>query len=363
LKNVERQPDWVLLWMPVLIFFAGLFFIYSASWREGQPLDQSLVTRQSLWMLVALGIMMISLKFHYRYILDGAWGLYAVTCALLVLVLFAPAKLGAHRWIDLGFFNLQPSELAKLSVIAALAVIMKDRGFGQESRKDFVFPVVVVGLPLILILKEPDLGTSLLFIPVFLAMLYISGFKMRWILSLLALMAAIAPFLYHKLEPYQQSRILTFLNPDRDPLGAGYTIIQSKIAIGSGGLWGKGFMSGSQTQLRFLPERHTDFILSVIGEEGGFIAAGLIVAAYALIIFKGYSIANHCANRFGKLLAVGITTLLATQAIVNISMTMGLLPVVGMPLFLVSYGGSSAIVSMFLIGILINIGMRRDPFL
>ena len=358
----ENTPDLILFLTPIVIFFAGLFFIYSASWREGQPLDQSLVIRQSLWMLLAVCITAISLRFHYRFLLDSAWPLYGIVLFLLVIVLFMPTRLGAHRWIHLGFFNLQPSELAKISVIAALSMLMKGKDFGRERRIDYLLPFVVVGLPMLVILKQPDLGTSLLFIPVLLSLLYVSGFKLKWILSLVVLGVLTSPFLYSQLKNYQKLRILTFFNPDRDPLGAGYTIIQSKIAIGSGGLYGKGFMSGSQTQLHFLPERHTDFIFSVIGEEGGFLAAAFVIVAYWVIVYRGYAIASACPNRFGKLLATGITTLLATQALVNIGMTMGLVPVVGMPLFFVSYGGCSLIVSMFLIGILMNIGMRRDAF-
>lgn len=359
----EERPDLVLLLTPIAIFFAGLFFIYSASWREGQPLDQSLVLRQSLWMLLALCLTLVSLRFHYRFLLDSAWPFYGVVLVLLIFVLFMPTRLGAHRWIDLGFFNLQPSELAKLAVIVALSVVMKDRAFGQDRPIEYLLPFLVVACPLVFILKQPDLGTSLLFLPVLFTMLYVSGFKLKWILAIVGSLILMSPFLYHQLKGYQQQRILTFLNPDRDPLGAGYTIIQSKIAIGSGGFLGKGFMAGTQTQLHFLPERHTDFIFSVIGEEGGFLAAAFVIIAYWVIIHRGFVIASQCTNRFGRLLATGITALLATQAVVNISMTMGLLPVVGMPLFFVSYGGSSLIVSMFLIGILMNIGMRRDPFI
>jgi len=359
----EKKPDPVLLILPIFIFFAGLFFIYSASWREGQPMDESLVIRQSFWMLLSFTVMLFSLRFHYRVFLSAVWPLYLVTLFLLVVVLFMPARLGAHRWIQLGFFNLQPSELAKLSVIVALAAVMKEKEFGKHRRRDFLVPFLITGTTMALILKEPDLGTGLVFLPIMFSMLYLSGFRMRWILGLAGVAALFSPLLYAQLKEYQKLRILTFLNPSRDPLGAGYTIIQSKIAIGSGGLFGKGFMSGSQTQLHFLPETHTDFIFSVIGEEGGFLAAALVMLGYWLIVIRGYVVAYRCANRFGRLLATGITTLLATQTLVNVGMTMGIIPVVGMPLFLMSYGGSSVLVSMFLIGILINIGMRRDPFL
>lgn len=363
MKRSGNQPDMWLLFMPVVIFFIGLFFIYSASWREGQPLDQSLVIKQSLWMVLAVGVLLVSLRFHYRYLLMSVWWMYAAVIVLLIVVLYTPARLGAHRWIHLGWFNLQPSELAKFVMIVALAFVMKERHFGQGNPSQFLIPLAVVALPMLLILKEPDLGTGLLFIPVLLSLMMMSGFKIKWVVIMITGALLLSPFLYHQLKGYQKLRLLTFLDPDRDPLGAGYTIIQSKIAIGSGGLFGKGLLAGSQTQLHFLPERHTDFIFSVIAEEGGFIAAVVVIIAYWVIVQRGYSIAHHCTNRFGKLLATGITTLLATQALVNMGMTMGLLPVVGMPLFFASYGGSSIMVSLFLIGILMNIDMRRDPFI
>lgn len=358
-----RRPDLILLLVPILISLIGLFFLSSASWRQGQPLDQSLVFKQVFWMAAAAVLVLFSLRYHYRFLLNLAWVLYAVTLLLLILVLFMPARLGASRWIAIGSFNIQPSELAKLSVPVVLAALMQDREFGLFNKRDYWKPVLAVIVPALLILKEPDLGTGLLFIPVLLSMLVVAGFPVRWILSVMAAGAAASPFLFHHLKTYQKLRILTFLDPERDPLGSGYTIIQSKIAIGSGGLFGKGLFAGTQNQLRFLPEKHTDFIFSVIGEEGGFIAASIVVLAYWLIIARGYHTAAECPNRFGRLLAVGITTLLATQAVVNICMTLGLLPVVGMPLFMVSYGGSSVIMSLFLIGLIMNIGMRREPFL
>lgn len=358
----EAPRDNVLLFLPVLILSIGLFFIYSASWREGRPLDESLVVRQFLWMAIALIVTFLSFRVHYRRFMDVAWALYGASIVLLVVVLFMPARLGARRWIDLGFFNFQPSELAKLAVILVLAAYFKEHRFeGQKHR--LWLPFAITALPFLLILKEPDLGTALSLVPVLASMLYVWGFRFRWMLAGLGVLAVASPLLFMRLHDYQKTRLEIFFNPGIDPYGAGYTIIQSKIAIGSGGIFGKGFLSGTQTQLQFLPEKHTDFIFAVIGEEGGFIAAGIVLICYWLITYKGYRIAQKCNNRFGQYLATGITTLLAFQAIINMAMTTGLLPVVGMPLLLVSYGGSSLIVTMFLIGLLINIGSRRDPFL
>ncbi|MBF0254330.1 MAG: rod shape-determining protein RodA [Candidatus Omnitrophica bacterium] len=363
MNDAENRPDWALILAPMAIFLIGLFFIYSASRREGQMMDESLVFRQALWMMFSVAVVFFSTRFHYRWLLGAAWPMYAVVMILLVAVFFTPARLGAHRWIRIGFASLQPSEIAKIAVIVILAAVMREKQFGAYSQKRFLIPLALMAAPMVLILKEPDLGTSLLLVPVFMTMAVVAGMKKRWIVIFVLVAGLLSPILYSHLKNYQKQRILTFVNPGRDPLGAGYTIIQSRIAIGSGGLVGKGFLEGSQTQLRFLPERHTDFIFSVIGEEGGFAAAGAVIFLYWLIVHRGYRIARRSSNRFGKLLATGFTTLLATQTIVNISMTMGLLPVVGMPLFGVSYGGSSLLVGMFLIGLLVNIGMRRDPFL
>lgn len=360
-KNILPRDN-SLVFLPVLVLAIGLFFIYSASWREGTPLDQSLVVRQLLWMLFAVLLTLASLRFHYRRLLDIAWPLYGASLFLLVLVLFMPARLGARRWIDLGFFSFQPSEFAKLSTIFVLAAWLKERPIGSMSRKTTVVPFIIAAVPMLLILKEPDLGTALIFIPALLSMLYVWGFKLKWFVLVFLAAVLVAPLTYANLKEYQRSRIEIFLDPSLDPFGAGYTIIQSKIAVGSGGLLGKGFMSGTQTQLQFLPEKHTDFIFAVIGEEGGFVSLSAVLFCYWIIVYKGFRIAQKCHNRFGQLLATGITTLLAFQAIVNMAMTTGLLPVVGMPLLLVSYGGSSLVITMFLIGVLVNIGMRRDPF-
>lgn len=360
MSGSRRRPDWVLMVLPVLIFSVGLFFIHSASRQAGAGWDTSLAVKQVFWMMIGFGVMLVTLRFPYRVLQDWVWPLYGAVLFLLVAVLFMPARLGARRWIDLGAFSLQPSELAKVAVIIALAYLLKSRNIAREGLGSAGIPFLVAVVPLLLILKEPDLGTGLLLIPVLLAMLYVSAFRMRWILIFSGLAASAAPFLYNHLKDYQKLRILTFLNPDRDPLGSGYNIIQSKIAIGSGGFFGKGLMEGTQTQLRFLPERHTDFIFSVVGEEGGFVACAFVLIALAVIMHRGYRIAQDCPGRFGRLLATGITTLLASQAIINVSMTMGLVPVVGMPLFFVSYGGSAMVANMFLIGLLLNIGVHRD---
>ncbi|HTL71451.1 MAG TPA: rod shape-determining protein RodA, partial [Candidatus Eisenbacteria bacterium] len=357
-----RDFDKTLFVTPILIFAIGLLSIYSASFKSHQPIDEMLAMKQVLWMAFAIGIVFLVVRTDYFRLQDLAWPLYFLSLALLVLVLFMPARLGAHRWIGVASFNLQPSELAKLSVILVLARIFANQKPEYLSRRSLLVPFAVTGVPFLLILKEPDLGTGLLLIPVLFAMLYVWGFRRKYLFWMVVAAAVLSPILFFFLKDYQKARLLVFVNPNADPLGAGYTIIQSKIAIGSGGFWGKGFMSGTQNTLNFLPERHTDFIFGVIGEEGGFAASAAIVILFALIAKKGYTIAGQTPDRFGSQIACGLTTLLTVQAVTNLGMTMGILPVVGVPLPLVSYGGTSLVMTMVCIGLLLNIKMRRPLF-
>lgn len=358
-----QRFDKALFFTPILIFLIGLTSIYSASIKgPGAALHQTLAAKQVLWMGIGVLLVILMARTDYFKLQDWAWPLYFMSLVLLVLVLFTPARLGAHRWFRIMGFNFQPSELAKLATLFVLSRYFTTHRIENATKRDWALPFVIVGAPFLLIMKEPDLGTALLLIPAFLAMLYLWGARLRVVAYLLAGAAVASPFLFQFLKGYQKTRLLVFLNPNLDPLGSGYTIIQSKIAIGSGGLFGKGFMGGSQNVLQFLPERHTDFIFGVIGEEGGFVASALILALFWLIIQKGYSISKSTPDRFGSQLACGITTLIASQAVINLGMTMGLLPVVGVPLPLVSYGGTSVIITMIFIGILLNIKIHRPLF-
>ena len=354
--------DKLLFFTPILIFLIGILSIYSASFKAHQSLDDTLAARQLMWMGVAVLTVFLIVRWDYFRLVDFAWPLYFLSLLFLVGVLFMPARLGARRWIDLGGFNFQPSELAKLAVILVLARFFAAHRPEYLSKSRLMVPFLVVGVPFLLILKEPDLGTGLIMVPVFLAMLYLWGFNSRALLILIAAGLALSPVFFMFLKEYQRSRLLVFINPNLDPLGAGYTIIQSKIAIGSGGLLGKGFLGGTQNQLKFLPERHTDFIFGVIGEEGGFIASALVVFLFWLIIRRGFQICGQTPDKFGSQLACGISTMLGLQTVINLGMTMGLLPVVGVPLPLISYGGTSVVLTMLAIGLLINIKIHRSIF-
>ena len=354
--------DKTLLLLPVLIFVIGILSIHSASFRSEQPLDQMFTVRQSAWMGVGLLVVFLLIRVDYFKWMDWVWPFYFFSLALLLLVLFMPSRLGAHRWIGAGAFNMQPSELAKLAVILALSHFFAAHKPEYMPKSRYLIPLAVIGVPFVLILREPDLGTALTLVPVFLSMFYFWGAKPKYLVGLLVLMLAVSPLLFVLLKDYQKARLLVFVNPNMDPLGAGYHIIQSKIGIGSGGLLGKGFMSGTQNRLNFIPERHTDFIFSVIGEEGGFLACSVVLLLFGVLIWKGYKISSGTHDRFGSLLACGISTVLAVQTFVNIGMAMGILPVVGMPLPLMSYGGSSVFMTMVSIGILLNIKLYRPLF-
>ena len=258
--------------------------------------------------------------------------------------------------------SLNPHFSSHVGTIAFFCIDCQSLNPETVSFWKFLTPFLIVGVPLVLILKEPDLGTGLLLVPILFSMLYLWGVKKRYLFLMVLAAVLASPVLFSCLKEYQKTRLMVFINPNVDPLGAGYTIIQSKIAIGSGGFLGKGFMGGTQNQLNFVPERHTDFIFPVIAEEGGLLASLAVILLFGWIAKKGFEIASQTPDRFGSELACGITVFLACQVIMNLGMTMGLLPVVGVPLPLVSYGGSSVVITMLSIGLLLNIKMHRPLF-
>jgi rod shape determining protein RodA len=267
---------------------------------------------------------------------------------------------GAKRWLLLGPVSIQPSELAKIAVIIMLArYYSKDASTRGFSLRELVRPFIITLVPFALILKQPDLGTAGLIVLIALSITVFVKIERRSFICLLISFAAVVPLIWFFLKDYQKQRLLVFLDPDRDPLGAGYHIIQSKIAIGSGMISGKGFLKGTQNTLSFLPEEHTDFIFSVLAEEWGFIGSVVIVLLFLMLIFWGLNIAQSCREPFGIILAVGITSMIFWQVVINVGMTMGLMPVVGVPLPFISYGGSSVLTTAISLGLLMNVSMRR----
>jgi len=353
--------DWVFLLTVAFIALMGLTNLYSAT-HSSHHLGMPLFFKQLYYFLAGFGLILAIISVDYRILLGWNYPLYIGALFLLLFsLLFGRSVANTQRWINLGFFYLQPSEPAKLALVITLAsyYYRKDTGKGF-SLKELMMPMLLTGLPFLLILKQPDLGTALMLIFIFVSMtLFV---KLKWqtlaILTTTCLSAIPIGWKFF-LKPYQRQRIETFLNPEGDPLNTGYHIMQSKIAVGSGMKLGKGFMQGTQGQLDFLPERHTDFAFSVWAEEWGFVGSLVLLGSYFFMILWGLNIAVSSRDKFGVLLAFGIVSLIFWQAFINLAMVMGLLPVVGMPLPLFSYGGSSLLTTMIGIGILMNIRMRR----
>lgn len=358
-----RDFDKYILIAMFLIFVIGVAAIYSATKIRGLPVAESFFSRQVYWMGIGLAILTIVVAIPYQRFIDVSYVLYGINILLLVLVLVVgQARLGAQRWFSVGGFAFQPSEFIKLSLILALSHYVGTKKDAMGELKSLIVPSILMGIPFVLVLIQPDLGTALLLVPIFLSILVIGGAKLKYIgMMILAGLAAL-PVFWHFLRDYQRQRLLVFINPNIDPLGSGYTIIQSKIAVGSGGLLGKGWLAGTQNQLNFLPERHTDFIFSVIGEEFGFVGAMAVVLLFFFIVKRALGTAALTSDMYGKAIASGIGILIGFQVVINIAMTIGLMPVVGIPLPLVSYGGSSLIATVIAIGLLINVGMRRSTF-
>ena len=360
---LTREFDWVLFWITVFICLLGFAFLYSASPEKSISL-QNVFYRQLVWLGIAFLAFWVALWLDYKFFLNWAYFLYGINLVLLILVLVSgrATKLGAQRWLGVGPFAIQPSEFAKITFILALSRFLHGRDLSSNLLRTLLGGFLLFALPGLLILREPNLGTTLMLFLILVVLLYAAGLRRDLFVFLSIFLCLLAPLGWLRLKPYQRERVLVFVNPDMDPLGSGYTVIQSRISIGSGGLWGKGWLQGTQSQLNFLPERHTDFIFSVIAEEGGFAASVIIVLLFWLIVQKGFLICAQTPDRFGGQIACGVTTMIGLQAFINLGMTMGLLPVVGMPLPLVSYGGTSVVITMLSIGLLLNIKVHRPLF-
>jgi len=338
----------------------GVINIYSTGFSLSEN-QSPLYLKQLQWIVFGLFLMMITFLTDYRYIHQAAYVIYAISIASLIAVaLFGHTANGAQRWISFGFFLFQPSELMKISVVIALARYFDDHKSNESYLlRELFVPFLLVLLPCVLILKQPDLGTALMIVLVAASMVLFIGMNWKSIGITVAGVLVLLPPAWHFLKDYQKDRLLTFLSPESDPLGTGYHIIQSMIAIGSGGFLGKGFLKGSQTQLKFLPEQQTDFVFSVFAEEWGFIGGLVLMVIFTSLIIWGLRIALHSKDLLGTILAFGITALIAWQVIINMGMVLGVLPVVGIPLPFLSYGGSAIVSLLAAIGLLMNVSVRR----
>jgi len=360
MKRVDRK----ILVIILLILFVSVVALYSSCHQKGEFAKKMIFFKQLAWLAIGLFFMFVFSKIDYRRLKEIAWPLYFFAIFFLVVVLFTGhVRMGAQRWLSLGGFNFQPSELGKLALIIILSTYFSQKSIGElkvfnrrESLlKGFIFPLIITGVMVLLVFLQPDLGTAILYFIIFMLLVYFSGVRLKYILIFMTILALLSPFAWLLLKDYQRDRLTVFLDPGCDPLGAGYTIIQSKIAVGSGMFFGKGWLSGTQNQLNFLAERHTDFIFSTIGEEWGFLGSMILAILFYLLVERIFVIANYVSNPFAKNLCFSIGAAIMVQFFVNIAMTIGLLPVVGVPLPFISYGGSSLIVFLILIGIVLNI--------
>lgn len=402
IKFGSREIDLSLFIAALLLCIIGVFLIFSAKHLSESPIERTIYIKQVIWILLGVLVCAVTFLIPIRFYEIFSYVLYFFTLLTLILILLVgSSKMGAARWISIGGFNIQPSEFAKIAAIFPLARYL---AYSKRSIYSFRWLASVVGLiflPALLILRQPDLGTSLVFFAILITMLFWSGVPLvylfliispvislicafswvSWALFFLLLVfllyrlrltfafsvgflmlnlafGMITPLVWNKLHDYQKQRIIVFLDPGRDPQGAGYQIIQSKIAIGSGEAAGKGYLEGSQTKLAFLPHQHTDFVFSVLGEEFGFVGGMILLGLFAIILVKGILLAQKTRNAFASNVTIGLIAIIGFQMLVNIGMTLAVMPVTGLPLPFVSYGGSSMLVSWAILGILLAINSR-----
>lgn len=355
-----RNLDWALVGVTLLLSVIGVLILYSINFKAQNlavPVDWRLQV-----VYVALGVVAFVVMATIDYRLWGrvtAW-LYALALALLAAVaITGKSALGAQRWLDLGFFQFQPSELAKIVLIFSLARFLSVNYEQMHRIKYLLWSMVYMLVPVAFVLAQPDLGTALVLMVIWLAMVLMTKIRLLHLGGLAAAGLAVLPLLLRMLRPYQRQRLATFFNPLADPLRTGYNVVQSTITVGSGQLTGRGLASGSQSQLNFLPSQHTDFIFAVLAEKMGFVGSLLLIGLFAVLLWRGLTIAWGAGDRFGFLVAVGIVTMILFHFFVNVGMNMGIMPVTGIPLPFVSYGGTSLLVGMASVGLLQSIASRR----
>ena len=356
------EKIWRINWGLVLVLSAiagvGVLALYSAAGGRFEPW----AARHAVRYAGALGLMLVVALIHPKVWLALAWPIYILSMLLLVAVdVVGKIGMGAQRWLVIGPMQVQPSEIAKVAVILVLARYY--HGLRKEEASKFLYtlpPLAIILAPVALVMVQPDLGTALMVLMGGAALLFVAGVRLWMFLAAAIAAVACLPIGWSLMHEYQRKRVLTFLDPDRDPLGAGYHITQSKIAIGSGGLFGKGFLKGTQSALNFLPEKQTDFIFTTFVEEWGMAGAMVLLALFALVLVWGFSISLRCQHHFGRLVALGVTAMMFLYVFINTAMVMGLLPVVGVPLPLVSNGGTAMVSVMFACGLLIGVNVYRD---
>lgn len=353
--------DWPLFFLVISISLFSVMLIYSANYTSESEFIRSLYLRQLEWNLYGLLLLVFIAMVDYRILEKPAYLFYIIFAILLLKVLFSARVIsGSQRWLAIGGFNLQPSEMAKVVMILTLAHYFNNRRDRSElGFKELLIPAAITAVPFMLIAKQPDMGTAMILLVIFTTMAFVNGIHRSTLKSLAVGAAVMAPVLWYNLKAYQKTRITALWNPTADPLGTGYHTIQSKIAIGSGGLTGKGFFAGTQSKLNFLPEKHTDFIFAVFAEEAGFIGTVLLLSLYLIILLRMIDIITNANDRAGSLIAAGVTAMFGMHFFYNVGMTLGLTPITGIPLPLLSYGGSATLANYAAVGLLLSVHVRR----
>ena len=360
-RRLIAHFDWVTLLITVSLVTVGLASIYSATHTKWPSFYQ----KEFYWLVIGAGFMLAAIIFNYTLLDRLAYLVYGSSILLLLSVFFVGSSMGgAKRWLDLGLFSLQPSELSKLALIIMLAKYFSAKNVPQKGLglRQLLIPGAILMVPFLLIAKQPDLGTAIILWMIFWSVILVVGIRARTFAGIILSLGAMMPFAWKALKGYQKVRLMSFINPASDPRGSVYHVMQSKIAIGSGGLTGKGFDGGTQGKLMFLPEHHTDFIFAMFAEEWGLLGSLLVVTLFLVLVVRGLDAADNSKDRFGFFLAFGVSAMLFWHIIINLGMVSGLMPVVGVPLPFMSYGGSFLVTCMIAVGIIINIRMRRFIF-
>jgi rod shape determining protein RodA len=357
-RKISRTPFSIFI-LSLLLTMTGIALLYDAGGGKWHPYAQP----QAIKACMGIALMWLVALTNVRTIFRQSYFVY-VFCLILLLatIFFGHTGMGAQRWLNLGAFLIQPSELTKIAVVLALARFFHSRPLTAiQTVNGILFLIAIVAIPTVLIASQPDLGTAVIIIMLSVVLMFAAGMSNKIFISLVVMVATAAPLLWHFfLREYQKQRIITFLNPENDPLGTGYHIIQSKIAIGSAGIFGKGFLQGTQSHLQFLPEKHTDFIFTLLSEDFGLIGGLVIILMYMMLIFRGMYIAIHANNTYSALVIAGIMSIVFFHAVINIAMVTGLMPVVGVPLPFISYGGTSLMTLFIGMGIVMSLHIHRD---
>lgn len=367
-RRLLKNFDWSIMFVAIFLSLIGVMTIYSATRPVLDAEQQSFYLKQSYWIGLSLACFFLIVSVDYRWFIKFAYVSFVIGIILLILTLLLGKKgMGAQRWISLGFMSFQPTEIFKIFFVMALSrhfsVIQQRTALGLKELLKMT--LIFFLMPAILILKQPHLGTVMILLFVFFSMVIVAGTRKKIIVVAIIIGLISIPFvgniMWGELKEYQKKRIMAFVDPYADPQGVGYHIKQSKISIGSGGLWGKGYQKGTQGPLRFLPERHTDFIFSVFAEEWGFAGSFFLFLLYLFIILRGFDTVKRARDPAGSFLALGVTLMLVFYFIINVGMTLGIVPVVGVPMPFMSYGGTALLSNFVFLGILVNVRMRRFP--